>query len=362
MLPSTRSGLIVAFPRSAGMGGATLLLPSSRYAEGQQPLGYHHACAPGTPASSIGALDSGWLAARPAGAILLTRAAHGFGEAPPNGARTGSEKYHLWMIETAYGQDGPEVVQGVVYVTKLSPIRQYGHGHPAPRRFRSLWRRDPSFCYRKLGGVTSPFEIPAVAAIIATPFCEETCLTTRGDATAEARYFYFNDSEFETAASARSRFARPVEIQPPSETRVSGHVRACQLDENDARSVPLLRSSFEALGSSWADAPSVAPVDASEAPASSWPRSGFASTYSLSDVEAAGFAVPGVGAVGEEESATPHPYSAAALAEAGEATRENELASAWGTTVFSDEAWEANVRARRRYADEYPYRYTVEYS
>ena len=77
---------------------------------------------------------------------------------------------------------------------------------------------------------------------------------------------------------------------------------------------------------------------------------------------------------GRWQSATPHPYSAAALAEAGEvrrvtpalpndeATREYELASAWGTTVFSDEAWEANVRARRRYADEYPYRYTVEYS
>ena len=50
MLPSTRSGLIVAFPRSAGMGGATLLLPSSRYSDGQQPLGYHHArVRPGHP-------------------------------------------------------------------------------------------------------------------------------------------------------------------------------------------------------------------------------------------------------------------------------------------------------------------------
>ena len=30
------------------------------------------------------------------------------------------------MIETAYGQDGPEIVPGVVYVTKLNQVRQYG--------------------------------------------------------------------------------------------------------------------------------------------------------------------------------------------------------------------------------------------
>ena len=71
------------------------------------------AYAPGTPAFPIGTLDSGWLAARPAGAILLTRTA------------TGSEEYHLWMIETAYGQDGPEIVPGMVYVTKLNQVRQY---------------------------------------------------------------------------------------------------------------------------------------------------------------------------------------------------------------------------------------------
>ena len=67
------------------------------------------------------------------------------------------------MIETAYGQDGPEIVPGVVYVTKLNQVRQYGRSHPAPRRFRSLWRRYPNFCFRKLGGVATPFEIRALA-------------------------------------------------------------------------------------------------------------------------------------------------------------------------------------------------------
>ena len=45
----------------------------------------------------------------------------------------------------------------------------------------------------------------------------------------------------------------------------------------------------------------MAPVAPSEAPFASWPRSEFASTYSPSEVEAAEFAVPDVGAAGAEE-------------------------------------------------------------
>ena len=99
--------------------------------------------------------------------------------------------------------------------------------------------------------MATPFEIWAGKAIIATLFCEETCLAARGGATAGARYFYFDNSGFETAASARSLPARPVEIQPPSEPRVSGHVTASQLDnESDVHSVLSLCSAFEELGNS----------------------------------------------------------------------------------------------------------------
>ena len=41
-------------------------------------------------------------------------------------------------------------------------------------------------------------------AVIATPFCEETILAARGGATDGARYFYFDNSGFKAAASART--------------------------------------------------------------------------------------------------------------------------------------------------------------
>ena len=101
------------------------------------------------------------------GAILFTR------------AEAGSAEGNLWMVETAFGQDGPTVVPEEVYVSKLNPVRWYGRGHPAPRRFLSLWRRDPKSCFRSVGGITSPFRISAAGALIATPFCEETPMAAK---------------------------------------------------------------------------------------------------------------------------------------------------------------------------------------
>ena len=85
----------------------------------------------------------------------------------------------------------------------------YGRGHPTPKRFRTLWRRDLKSSLRLVGGQSAPFEVPAASALIATPFCTETVDGAFGG----VRYFYFNDDEFEAAVESRS-------------SRASGHVTA----------------------------------------------------------------------------------------------------------------------------------------